>query len=275
MVGTSERFFAGFGGGTSSNSDQRVDLSYRFSRDGTGTVDILGVLEGVSSDSAFAVYGVDRSRRHGTPQEAPASAAPPNGRGAQGYYARDAELAPGETGLVYEDAEVDAAVYAPPGRETVAYAGSFTVERVACPDGTTADVATFVEGTGPAAVAIPTSLSSATATASFELSGFTEGGCEGAGPSDVVVTLPVALELAATGPAVRVTSTRWLLTPGQCGERSHGWYLVRPGAGERARRRGERPARRRDRRPGRTRPPGVRTPWRNGPRRSYIGGVRL
>ena len=231
VVGTSERFFSGFGGGTSSGPDQQADLSYRFSRDGTGTLDIPGLLDDVSSDAAFAVYGVDRSRRHGTPPEAPASAAPPNGRGAQGFYAREVELAPGETGLVYEDAEVDAAVYPPPGRETVAYAGSLTVERVACPDGTTADVVTFVEGTGPATVTIPTSLSSATATASLELSGFTEGGCDGAGPSDVVVTLPAALELAATGPAVRVTSTRWHLTPGQGGERSHGWYVARPASG--------------------------------------------
>lgn len=231
VTGTSERFFSGFGGGTASGPDRQVDLSYRFSRDGSGTVDVAGVLDDLPTDAAFAVYGVDRSRRHGTPEEAPASAAPPNGRGAQGFYARDVDLAPGETGLVYEDAEVDAAVYAPPGRETLAYAGSFTVQRVACAGGTTADVVTFVEGTGPAAVTIPTSLSSATATASLELSGFTEGGCDGAGPSDVVVTRPVTLELAATGPAVRVTSTRWHLIPGQGPERSHGWYLARPASG--------------------------------------------
>jgi hypothetical protein len=230
VTGTTVRFFTGISGTTSAGPDRATGRFYDFARDGTGTLTVGSVVVGAESPAAFLKYAVERRRTHGEAPVAPDPVAPPSGTGARGDYS--AELVPqGGLGVVFEDAIVHATTSGPPERATTVSASSLTLEVVDCGDGVTAFREVFVVGAGPGSLEVGRRLESATASGSVELDRFTTDGCQGAETVADTVVLPVALDLAATAPLVRVSDTRWQVRPGEGSERTHGWYRGREATG--------------------------------------------
>jgi hypothetical protein len=230
VTGTSVLFHTGVGGGTASGPDQAVDRSEDFSRDGVGTATVGSLVENAPGE-AFLRYGVDRTHRHGTPLPAPDPAAPPGGFGASASFAASFEPE-GGLGVVFEDAFVTATVSAPPERAETLTASALRVTLVRCEDGSVAEVLELLDGAGSGEVSIPRDLSTATGSAVLELRRETTDGCRpGTEPVDDVVTVPVTLDLHATGPEVRVSNLRWHLIPGEGMSREFDWYRARQAAG--------------------------------------------
>jgi hypothetical protein len=234
VTGTSVRYFSGMGGTVSSGPDAVRGLSYRLSRDGTGSVRV-GSLLAVAGAEGFLVHGVDRSGVHGSPPAVPQSAAPPGGVAADGFLAVEAQD-PAAEGVVYRDAWVTAMTTAPSdGRETVVLASSAVATVVACPGGDTAVRWEFREGAGPATLDVDARLATATAVGTVPLERWVAGGCEeaGAGPGAAAAGVDVRLDLVATSPEVRVRDVYWQVTPGGGPPtRRHGWYTARAASGE-------------------------------------------
>ncbi|MHA7275294.1 hypothetical protein ACX80O_02005 [Arthrobacter sp. Hz1] len=229
VMGTSVRFFTGIGGTTSAGADRTTGRSYSFARDGTGSVSVGSLIVEAESPAAFLKYAVERQRTHGDAPVAPDPVAPPGGTGARGDYS--AEFDPTGPGVLLEDAIVQASTTSPPGRATTVSASSFTAELIDCGDGTTGVREQFVVGSGPGVLTIGRKLGTATASGSIQFERFITDECQGGVTVSDTVILPVALDLVATAPIVRVSDTRWQVQPGGGTERMHGWYLGREATG--------------------------------------------
>ncbi|MHA7154832.1 hypothetical protein [Arthrobacter sp. TMN-50] len=230
VMGTSVRFFTGIGGTTSAGADRSTGRSYSFARDGIGSVSVGSLIVGAESPAAFLKYAVEQQRIHGIAPVAPDPVAPSGGTGARGDYSAVFEPT-GGLGLLFEDMIVQASTTSPPGRVTTVSASSFTAERIDCGDGTAAVREQFVVGSGPGVLTIGRKLETATASGSISFDRFITDGCQGGETVSDTVVLPVALDLVATAPIVRVSDTRWQVRPGGGSERTHGWYLGRQATG--------------------------------------------
>lgn len=234
VTGTSARFFSGFGGGVASGPDALRQLSYRFSRDGVGSLKIADFLDAESA--AFIVRGVDRLRVHGTPPEIIGSPAPQNGLGAEAYAEWELQP-PGGLGTVYQDAWLTATTTAPPRRQTTVALSSLSISLVPCPDGEQAEVVEYAEGSGPAQLRVGNRLGDASAAGTVSLERWTSGGCqeqESRLRAVVAASDPVdvGIDLTATGPLVRVRDVRWHVVPGEGGQvNQRGWYTARTASG--------------------------------------------
>ncbi|WP_155849394.1 hypothetical protein [Arthrobacter sp. H20] len=230
VTGTSARFFTGITGTTSAGPNRSTGRFYDFARDSTGSLSVGSLIVGAESSAAFLKYAVERQRTNGEAPVAPDPVAPPGGTGARGDYSAEFEPT-GGPGVLFEDAIVQASTTSAPGRMTTLSASSFTVELIDCGDGTTAFREQFVVGSGPGVLTLGRKLVTATASGSIQFDRFVTDGCQGGETVSDTVVHPVALNLAATGPIVRVSDTRWQVKPGGGTERTHGWYLGREATG--------------------------------------------
>lgn len=229
VTGTTELIRARMTGSTSSkNAFDRARVT-SIARDGTGHA-VVGAFVDADSDAAWLKYAVEHFARRGTQPEVPESVAPEGGLGAVGGASASYEPADG-LGVLFEDAIVAATVGPAPEKERTLTASAISVTAVECADGAIGYRYTDRYGNGPAPVEISRRLDSAHAAATTSLSESTYDECTGAETSRVV-TAPVALELVATGPAVRVRDTYYFSAPPQPVTRINGWSLRRQAAGE-------------------------------------------
>lgn len=227
VTGTSVRFRTGIRGSVSTPGATSVQSTVDLSRDGVGTASVGGLVD--AGGAAFLRYAVERSRTQGQLPEVPANVAPSGGLGAEGRFVRVAGT-PEEVGAVVDDVVVSATIDAPPAKTATVRADVIRTTWVACPGASVGAQTEFFLGQGPGAVTIPRTLATATANATLALEHVTVDGCTGAETSDVV-TLPVALALVATGPAVRVRDVRFQVTPGEGREATRSVYTARDAAG--------------------------------------------
>jgi hypothetical protein len=181
------------------------------------------------SDSAWLKYAVEHVVRRGTQPEIPESVAPEGGLGALGGASASYEPADG-LGVLFEDAIVAATVGPAPGKEMALAGSSIRVTAVECPSGEIGYQYRDTYGEVVTPVDIGRRLDSAHAAATARTTEVLYDECTGA-ESSRVVAAPLALDLAATGPAVRVRDTYVFSAPPQPVTRINGWSLRRPAAG--------------------------------------------
>ncbi|KAB7744224.1 hypothetical protein GA707_12340 [Nostocoides sp. F2B08] len=228
VTGTTELIRARMTGSASArNAFDRARVT-SIARDGTGQAVIDGFVD-ADSDAAWLKYAVEHFVRRGTQPEVPDSVAPEGGLGAVGgasaFYEPESGL-----GVLFEDAIVAATVGPAPAKKMLLTASALGVTAVECADGeigyryrdTFGEVATPVQ--------VSHRLDAADAAATAQLTEITYDECTGA-ESSRIVAAPVALDLVATGPPVRVRDTYYFSAPPQPTTRINGWSLRRPAAG--------------------------------------------
>jgi hypothetical protein len=227
--GTSERFHTGVSSTVRSEAGMSRTSSDDRSRDGVGSATVENLFADATG-AAFLKYAVERSLVTGTPPQPPANAAPPGGLGATGAHSAQPEP-PGGPGLVFEDMAVTATTTARPEVTTLdAFAEVHTL--VACPAGGTAVVIEELEGAGPGTLQVDRGLDAATASGTIDMTRTRTDGCSpDPQPVTTRVQVPVALELTATGPLVRVRDVQFHEARGDADERSDVSYRARDAAG--------------------------------------------
>jgi hypothetical protein len=228
VTGTTELIRARMTGSASSgNAFDRARVT-SIARDGTGRA-VVGMFVAADSDSAWLKYAVEHVVRRGTQPEIPESVAPEGGLGALGGASASYEPADG-LGVLFEDAIVAATVGPAPGKEMALAGSSIRVTAVECPSGEIGYQYRDTYGEVVTPVDIGRRLDSAHAAATARTTEVLYDECTGA-ESSRVVAAPLALDLAATGPAVRVRDTYVFSAPPQPVTRINGWSLRRPAAG--------------------------------------------
>lgn len=229
VVGTTERLRTSISGTTSSAGDMDRLRDYDLARDGTGTVAIDGLVAAVTSSQSFLTYSAEHFFRHGDFPGFAENAAPDGGLGALAATSRSYDP-PDGLGLVFEDAFVGATVGPTPDREMRLAASAVQVRAVECEGGAPGFVFYDLVGSAVADVAIDPRLASATAAATLTMEVLVLDDCTGESTVEYVA-LPVAVDLAATGPAVRFRGSFAQVTPGSGVERTPGWFVTRDAAG--------------------------------------------
>ena len=224
VTGTTELIRARMGGSTSSGSAFDRSRVTSIARDGTGRA-VVGTHVARDSDAAWLKYAVEHFARRGTQPEVPENAAPEGGLGALGGASMSYEPEDG-LGVLFEDALVAATVGPAPGKATTFSASAMGVTAVTCADGEPGYRYRDAYGQVAAPVQVSRQLDSAHAAATMEMTELTYDECTGTETSQVVTT-PVALDLTATGPAVRVRDTYAFYAPPQPTVRLNGWSLRR------------------------------------------------
>lgn len=229
VIGTTERFRSSVSGSVTSAGDVDRLRDYDLARDGTGTVTIDGLLAATSSDQSFLTYSAEHFFRHGAMPATPENAAPDGGLGAFAATSRTYDP-PDGLGLLFEDAFVGATVGPTPNRDMRLTASAIQVRAVRCEDGAPGFVFSELVGSAAAEVAIEARLAAAVAATTVPMEVLVLDDCTG-GSTVETVELPVAIDLTATGPSVRVGSAYAQVTPGSGVERIQGWYVTREAAG--------------------------------------------
>ncbi|WP_341358255.1 hypothetical protein V5H98_10685 [Georgenia sp. M64] len=229
VTGTTERLRTSISGTTSSAGDMDRLRDYDLARDGTGTVAIDGLLAPVSSDQSFLTYSAEHFFRHGDFPGIVDNAAPDGGLGAFAATSRSYDP-PDGLGLLFEDAFVGATVGPSPDREMRLAASAVQVRAVICESGALGFVSRDLRGSATTDVAIDPRLTSATAAATLTMEVLVLDDCTG-GSAVETVELPVAIDLTASGPAVRFRGSFAQVTPGSGVERTQGWFVTRDAAG--------------------------------------------
>lgn len=228
FTGTSGLIRARMGGSASSgNAFDRAHVS-SIARDGTGHA-VVGSFVDADSDASWLKYAVEHFARRGTQPGIPENPAAVGGRGALRGASTSYEPADG-LGLLFKDAIVAATIGAAPGREMLLSASTMSVTGVRCGTGDVGYQFRDTYGSVETPVVIDRRLASARASGTAQLTEVLFDECTGAETSRLV-TAPVALDLSATGRAVRVRDTYYFSAPPQPVTRINGWSLRREAAG--------------------------------------------
>lgn len=228
VTGTTELIRARMAGSASAGSAFDRARVTSISRDGTGHA-VVGDLVTADSDAAWLKYAVEHFARRGTVPEIADNAAPEGGLGALGGSSASYEPEDG-VGVVFEDAIVAATIGPAPAKEMVLSASTMSVIAVQCASGEIGYQYRDAYGEVAVPVEIGRRLDSAHAAGTMELTGLLYDACTDKEMPDAA-TASVALELAATGPAVRVRDTYSFSAPPQPVTRLNGWSLRRPATG--------------------------------------------
>ena len=228
FTGTTELIRARMGGSASAGSVFDRARVTSIARDGTGHA-AVGTLVDADSDASWLKYAVEHFARRGSQPEIAENPAPEGGIGALG--AASAGYEPDEgLGVLFDDAIVAATVGPAPDKEMAVSASAVGVTAVRCASGEIGYRYRDAYGDVVAPVTIGRRLASAHAEGTAQLTEVLYDECTGMETSRIV-SVPVALELAATGPAVRVRDTSFFNAPPQPVTRLNGWSLRRPATG--------------------------------------------
>ncbi len=116
-------------------------------------------------------------------------------------------------------------------RSTIVYAASYRAETVVCPDGFMAMNETYRYGEGPGKLSVGGSFRSATVTARLDLSVTRVDGCTGDVTVDEEVSVPVRLDLRASGRKMTMTDRDGRLEPGAQVRHDSIVWAARPASG--------------------------------------------
>lgn len=228
FTGTSELIRARMTGSASAGSAFDRARVTSISRDGTGSA-VVGTLVDAASDAAWLKYAVEHFARRGTQPAVPENPAPEGGLGAVGGASASHEPADG-LGVLFEDAIVAATIGAAPGKEMVLSASTLSVTGVRCASGDVGLEFRDTSGSIETPVDISRQLASAHAAGTAQMTEVLYDECTGT-ETTRLVAVPLALDLTATGPAVRVRDTYYFSAPPQPVTRINGWSLRREAAG--------------------------------------------
>ncbi|HSN43230.1 MAG TPA: hypothetical protein VLR88_04155, partial [Propionibacteriaceae bacterium] len=215
------------GSASAGNAFDRARVS-TIARDGTGSA-VVGTLVDAASDASWLKYAVEHFARRGPQPEIPENPAPAGGLGARASASTSYE-SPDGLGVLFEDAIVDATIGAAPGKEMVLSASTWSTTGVTCADGDIGLQFRYTYGRIGTPVVINPQLASAQAAGTAQMTEVLFDECTDE-ETFRSVAVPLALDLAATGPAVRVRDTYYFSAPPQPVTRLNGWSLRRAAAG--------------------------------------------